>query len=134
MSLCPDVLALRVVDRARRLPGRISHRTVATVDRNFVAIALLAQDHKRRVDRNPRKPGGETGSPLEALHVSERVQEGVLERILSILPIPGDSISGLKDLVRMAFTEFDKRVRVSRFGSGRQELIAHINTICRWHR
>src|SRR6202451_657304 len=127
MSLCSDVLALRVVYRGPRLPGReVSHRTVATVDGNLVAIALLAQDHKRRVDRNPRKPGGETGSPLEVLHVSERVQKGVLECILSILPIPGDSISGLKDLVRMAFTEFDKRVRVSRFSSGRQHLIDHL--------
>jgi hypothetical protein len=140
MSLCPDVLALRVVDRARRLPGRISHRTVATVDRNFVAIALLAQDHKRRVDRNPRKPGGEAGSSLEIPDVTERVQEGVLERILSILTIPGESISGLKNPVRMALTEYDKRVRVSRFSSGRQHLIAHfrravfnMNT-SRWHR
>src|SRR5271156_3655812 len=142
MCLSSDVMALRVVHRGLRLPGReVSDITVATVDRNLVAIALLAQDHERRVDRNPRKPGGETGSPLEILHVSERVQEGLLECILSILPIPGDSISGLKDPVRMAFTEFDKRVRVSRFSSGRQHLIAHlrravfnINTIYRWHR
>src|SRR5271170_4955629 len=105
MSLSPDVVALRVVHRGLRFPGReVSDTTVATVDRNLVAIALLAQNHKRRVDRNPRKPGGETGSPLEVLHVSERVQKGVLECILSVLAIPGDSISGLKDLVRMAFT------------------------------
>jgi hypothetical protein len=142
MSLSPDVVALRVAHRGPRLPGReVSHMTVAPVDRNLVAIALLAQDHERRVDRDPRKPGGETGSPLEIVHVSERVQEGVLECILSILPIPRDSISGLKDPVRMAFTEFDKRGRLSRFSSGRQHLIAHlrraglnVSTIYRWHR
>src|ERR1700751_840417 len=137
MSLSSDVVALRVVHRGPRLPGCEGFHT--TVDRNLVAIALLAQDHERRVDRNPRKPGGETGSPLETLHVSERVQEGVLECILSILPIPGDSISGLKGPVRMALTEFDKRVRVSKLSSGHQHLIAHlrravfnINTIYRW--
>jgi hypothetical protein len=142
MSLSSDVVALRVVHRRPRFPGReVSHTTVATVEQNLLAIALLAQDHKRRVDRNPRKPGGETGSSLKIPDVSEGVHEGVLERILSILPIPGDSISGLKNPVRMAFTELDKRVRVSRFSSGRQHLIAHfrravfnINTIYRWHR
>jgi hypothetical protein len=67
----------------------VSYTTVATVDRNLEAIALLAQDHECRVDRNPRKPGGETGSLLEILYGSERV----LKCILSILPIPGDSRS-----------------------------------------
>jgi hypothetical protein len=141
MSLSTDVVALGVVHRRPRLPGReVSHTTVATVDQNLLAIALLAQDHKRRVDRNPRKPGGEAGSSLEIPDVTERVQEGVLERILSILTIPGESISGLKNPVRMALTEYDKRVRVSRFSSGRQHLIAHfrravfnMNT-SRWHR
>ena len=106
-----------------------------------MAIAPLAQGHKRRVDRNPRKPGGETGSPLEILYVSKSVQEGFLEYVFSILPIPGDSISGLKDPVRMALTEFDKRVHVSRFSSGGQHLIAHprravfnINSIYRRYR
>src|ERR1700691_3009218 len=127
MSLSSDVVGLRVVQRGPRFPGReVSHTTVATVDRNLAVIALLAQDHERRVDRNPRKPGGETGSPLEILYVSERVQEGVLECILSILPIPGKSISGLKDPVRMTSIEFDKCVRVSRFSSGGQHRIAHL--------
>src|ERR1700733_1973066 len=125
MSFSPDVVALRVADRGLRLPDHeVSHRTV--VDWNLVAISLFAQGHKRRVDRNPRKPGGETGSPLEILHVRERVQEGFLECVLSILPIPGDSISGLKDSARMALTEFDKRVHLSRFSSGRQRFIAHL--------
>jgi hypothetical protein len=140
MSLSSDVVALRVAHWGLRLPDyEVSHRAV--IDRNLVAIALPAQGHKRGVDRNPRKPGGETGSPFEILHASERIQEGFLEYVLSILPIPGDSISGLKDPARMTFTEFDKRVHVSRFSSGRQHLIAqlrrtvfHINNIYCRHR
>ena len=49
---------------------------------------FLTQNHERRVDGNPRKPGGETGSFLEIFHVNEGFQETVLKRILGILPIP----------------------------------------------
>jgi len=96
------------------------------IDRDFDATALPTQGHERRVHRDSREPGGETGSFLEILDVHESVEERVLERVLRILSIPGDSVSDLKNFIDVTFAEFHERTGTSGLCNGDQHLIAHL--------
>jgi hypothetical protein len=58
--------------------------------------------------------------------MQERPQSSLLHRILSILPVPCDSIYLERKSVCVAFAEFLESHRVACFGCGNQQVIAYV--------
>src|ERR1700745_3916021 len=55
------------------------------LDRYLRRGALLPQPHQRLVDRDPCKPGGESGFPFESLQIDEGLLEALLDDVLRVL-------------------------------------------------
>ena len=105
---------------------------IAIVRGNLQRGPFLSKNHQRRVDRDAREPGSETGSAIKLPYVKERAQEGVLNCVLGVLNGSGDSVCGTKQLLPVSLRKCVEGRGIPSLGCFQQALIAQSVNIVRW--
>jgi hypothetical protein len=72
---------------------------------NFAGITIAAQLHQGRVDGDSRQPGGQLRPAVEIIQVQQSAQEAVLKGVFRVFAIPGDTQSGMENLLCVALKE-----------------------------
>ena len=78
-------------------------------------VSPLAKNHQRRIDGDAGEPGGETGSAIKILEMNKCIQERILNGVLRIFTVSGDTERGLFEFAGVRLAKRLKSCRLSAF-------------------
>src|SRR5215469_8234267 len=90
-ALALDVTLLRIGSSVGDLQVEAGFAGLSEVVEEDVATTpVLAANHEGGINDDAGKPGRKCGGAAEALDVNEGTHQGILHRVFSVLPVPGD--------------------------------------------
>jgi len=109
-------------DFERRVFGT---RVVAGYHGGLQRAAPLAKNHQRGINGDARQPGGKRGPFVKVLEMDEGAQESILQSILRVFAISGDTKCRLVKLSGIGLAKGTESRRLASFGRSQQRFFTH---------